>query len=293
METLNSWLSTPTSSFGSIEYVLIAIFALIWGSFLSVVAYRLPLMRQRKHILDTNETYGTDIEVPTDVNLAYPGSFCPNCQAKIPLYLNIPIVSYLLLRGKCSTCNDKISLRYPILELLTLVVILVTVYCSTDLWMAMFKFVPISVLIVLFWTDFESRLLPDNLTIPLGIIGLMVMGLYTDYYPSVSFLDACLGLVLGYFALASINFIYRLLRKSDGIGQGDFKLFAALGAWFGWFMLPVILLCASLVTLIYAAFTYKRSGLAYQREVPLGSFLAIVGIWFTALGVELEHLAFL
>ena len=279
--TLQGFFAISINEWGWIGFGLTGLFGLILGSALATLAYRLPLISRRQAILETNALFGTEISVPKHIGLFYPRSFCPDCEKPIKAYFNIPILGYLLQRGECGRCNAKISLRYPVLELLTVVVVLANAWIFDLVGIVLLNLIPLLVLVVLFWTDFENRTLPDRLTIPLAIAGLVVTGLFPDYRPSVSFLDASIGLIAGYLTFSIINGVYRLIRKTDGIGQGDMKLLAALGAWFGWMLLPVLILVSTLLSLIFAILTKSQQGLALDRQIPTGSFLACTGILLT------------
>lgn len=260
-------------------WVLVVAIGLAWGSFLNVLIYRLPLMNQRRDIEDTNSTLQTQLEVPPQINLFWPRSFCPSCRHSIPFYQNVPIVTYLILRARCTYCGGKIPVRYAVVEITTAALVLACVSQQTSWLFAFIDIMVLSTLWTLFWTDFERGLLPDNLTIPLAFVGLGVIGIYAEYAPTLNVVDSVLGLAVGFFSLMSINMIYRYLRAQDGIGRGDFKLFGALGCWFGWLMLPVMLFCAALLALAFSLVTMKSRGLAYSRAVPLGAFLALVGMF--------------
>lgn len=274
--TLNS---VPASQLGWLGWVVVATFGLIWGSFLNVVIYRLPLMNYRRDVQDTNSAFETQLEVPEQVNLISPRSFCPFCGHTIPFYQNIPIVSFLILQGKCAYCGTRIPLRYPLVEVTGALLVLACVFHQENWVFAFIDVMLLSMLWTLFWTDFERGLLPDNLTLPLAFIGLGIIGTYAEYDPSISFADSVLGLLIGYCTLMLIDAVYQKLRGRVGIGRGDFKLFGALGCWFGWMMLPVILFCASLFALAFTLVTVKSRGLAYSRPVPLGAFLVLVGMF--------------
>ena len=255
-----------------------ALFGLIWGSFLNVVIYRLPLMNYRRDVEDTNSAFNTQLEVPTPINLISPRSFCPSCQHPIPFYQNIPVASFLIQRAKCAHCDGRIPVRYPVVEVTCALFVLACIFHQGSWIFAFIDIMLLSVLWTLFWTDFEQGLLPNNLTLPLAFVGLGVIGTYTEYDPSINFVDSVLGLLFGYLSLMFVNAVYQKLRGREGIGRGDFKLFGALGCWFGWLMLPVILFCASLFALAFTLVTMKSRGLAYSRPIPLGAFLALVGM---------------
>ena len=250
------------------------IFGLLVGSFLNVVVYRLPLQLQgnwRREALDF-----LDMEQEanaTKINLAFPASHCPKCGADIKPWQNIPVISYLILKGRCHSCASPISPQYPLLELvcglLTLAVIYTFGLTTAGLLATLFTWV----LIALTGIDFNHRLLPDNLTLPLLWIGLVVNvnEVFTDL-PS-----AVIGAAAGYLSLWSIFWLFKLITGKDGMGYGDFKLLAALGAWLGWQQLPLILLLSSLVGAIIGILLIIVQGRDRQEAIPFGPYLAIAG----------------
>jgi len=254
-------------------------FGLVVGSFLNVVIYRLPLMMERRWRQDCCELLEVAQEKQEGpLNLATPNSHCPSCKAAIKPWQNIPVLSYLLLRGKCANCAEPISARYPILELVTGLMTL-ALACRFDLSPALFGAALFTwALIALTMIDIDHQLLPDDITLPLLWLGLL-FNLDATY---VSLSDAVLGAVVGYLSLWSIYHVFKLLTGKEGMGYGDFKLLAALGAWLGWQMLPEVILMSSLVGAIcgIALMFAKRRG----REVPIpfGPYLAIAG-WLALL----------
>jgi len=254
-------------------------FGLVVGSFLNVVIYRLPLMMERRWRQDCCELLEVAQEKQEGpLNLATPNSHCPSCKAAIKPWQNIPVLSYLLLRGKCANCAEPISARYPILELVTGLMTLALAF-RFDLSPALFGAALFTwALIALTMIDIDHQLLPDDITLPLLWLGLL-FNLDATY---VSLSDAVLGAVVGYLSLWSIYHVFKLLTGKEGMGYGDFKLLAALGAWLGWQMLPEVILMSSLVGAIcgIALMFAKRRG----REVPIpfGPYLAIAG-WLALL----------
>jgi len=259
----------------------VALFALglVVGSFLNVVIYRLPLMMEARWRSDCCELLEIKREKEdTPLTLAIPNSHCPHCKAAIKPWQNIPVLSYLLLRGKCANCGAPISLRYPVMEFLTGLMTLTLGYhlpVSVALLGAIFF---TWALIALTMIDIDHQLLPDDITLPLMWLGLL-FNLGTTY---VSLQDAVIGAMAGYLILWSIYWLFKLLTGKEGMGYGDFKLLAALGAWLGWQALPVIILLSSLVGAVcgIALMIIKRRG----REIPIpfGPYLAMAG-WITLL----------
>lgn len=249
------------------------------GSFLNVVIYRLPIMLKKKWRNECIEILDEECSLSLDndgaFNLLKPDSHCPNCQRDIPIWANIPVISYFLLRGKCRFCNEKISIRYPLVELLTsgLFVAVGLVFTDGALIVAGLFFV--AIIICLVFIDLDTFLLPDELTLPLLWLGLLV-NLNGMIAPNLS--SAVIGAAFGYLILWSIYWIFKLITKKEGMGYGDFKLLAALGAWFGWQSLVNILLVSSMLGIIYA-FVLRFSGrLSKGDPVSFGPFLGIAGV---------------
>ena len=266
------FLDTP---FGAI---FIALFGLILGSFLNVVVTRLPLMveqeERRLSLLNLN------IAPPNQqaINIAWPRSFCPTCRTSIRWRHNIPVISWLWLRGLCHQCKTPISVRYPVIEALSalLLVVLYMTYGPT-LAFCFNSFFCLS-LVAIAYIDWETGWLPDTLTLPLIAAGLLYSVLSTNELNHISPSDAIVGAVLGYGLFWLLNFVYRTLSGRDGLGYGDFKLVAALGAWLGWLLLPLTLLVAGLFGFLFGIALLAVG--SYRREVGIrfGPFLAITGI---------------
>ncbi|MBN0987700.1 prepilin peptidase [Amphritea pacifica] len=276
----NTWLSLS----------LTFVFALMVGSFLNVVIHRLPLMMEREWQLmateaaETAETRDPEAEeTPAErsppFNLAQPASTCPNCGHLIRWYENIPLISYfVILRGRCSGCNTRISLRYPLIELVTALI------SAFIVWQLGFN--PVAFAAVLFsWClitltaiDIDHQLLPDKITLPLLWIGLIINSFgYFTTLPS-----ALWGAVLGYLSLWSVYWLFKLATGKEGMGYGDFKLLAALGAWAGADMLPLIILASSLIGAIIGGIMIAFSRQQSQTPIPFGPYLAGAG-WIALL----------
>jgi leader peptidase (prepilin peptidase)/N-methyltransferase len=252
---------------------------LLVGSFLNVVIYRLPLMmetRWRQDCCELLEVAQEKQEAP--LNLATPNSHCPHCKAAIKPWQNIPVLSFLLLGGKCGNCAAAISPRYPILELVTGLMTMMLAWYF-DLSFALFGAVLFTwALIVLTMIDVDHQLLPDDITLPLMWLGLL-FNLNSTY---VSLTDAVIGAMAGYLILWSVYWLFKLLTGKEGMGYGDFKLLAALGAWLGWQALPMTILLSSLVGAIcgIALMVIKRRG--KDIPIPFGPYLAMAG-WIALL----------
>lgn len=250
------------------------LFGLLIGSFLNVVIHRLPHMMQRESDNYCALEAGQPERHTTSYNLMVPRSACPHCQHQITALENIPVISWLALRGKCSNCQAPISPRYPLVELLTAALSVLVVWQFGSGWQGLGGLLLLYLLIALTFIDFDTQLLPDDLTYPLLWAGLL-LNINATY---VSLQSAVIGAAAGYLALWSIYWAYKLLRKREGMGYGDFKLLAALGAWLGWAMLPAIVLMASLVGSVVgiALMVLNRRGLDYQ--IPFGPYLAAAGL---------------
>jgi leader peptidase (prepilin peptidase) / N-methyltransferase len=252
---------------------------LVVGSFLNVVIYRLPLMMERRWRQDCCELLEVEQEKQeAPLNLATPNSHCPKCKAAIKPWQNIPVLSYLILRGQCANCGASISARYPILELVTGLMTL-ALACQFDLSPALLGAALFTwALIALTMIDIDHQLLPDDITLPLLWLGLL-FNLDATY---VSVSDAVLGAVIGYLSLWSIYHVFKLLTGKEGMGYGDFKLLAALGAWLGWQMLPEVILMSSLVGAICGIVLMLAKRRGREVPIPFGPYLAIAG-WLALL----------
>ncbi|PIE23509.1 MAG: prepilin peptidase [Neptuniibacter caesariensis] len=256
------------------------IFALCVGSFLNVVIHRLPIMMEREWAAMSNPE-----QVQENYNLAQPASTCPNCQHKIRWYENIPVLSYAWLRGKCSSCGVGISLRYPFVELLTGCSVAFVIHTfganSVGLAMAVLTFA----LICLIFIDIDHQLLPDSITLPLLWLGLIA----NSFQLFTTLESAVYGAIAGYLSLWSVYWAFKLLTGKEGMGYGDFKLLAALGAWAGWSQLPLIILLSSLVGAIIGITLIMLKKNEQQTPIPFGPYLAIAG-WITLIwGDQITH----
>jgi len=265
---------------------LSVLFGLMVGSFLNVVIYRLPKMLERQWHQQCESLQG-QVSPPTETfNLSKPGSSCPACNHQIKFYENIPVLSYLLLGGKCSNCKTSISIRYPLVELLTgLLAGLVAWkfgYNSTTLFVLALVFA----LIALTFIDFDTQLLPDDITLPLVWLGLLFN--LNDGFTDLS--TAVIGAIVGYLSLWSIYWAFKLFTGKEGMGYGDFKLLAALGAWFGWQLLPAIILLSSISGAIIGIGLIVFTDHGREKPMPFGPFLAIAGIAALFFANTLLHL---
>ncbi len=258
---------------------LAGILGLLIGSFLNVVIYRLPKMMERQWAAECAELAGKEPESAEKFNLLVPRSRCSNCGHVIAWYENIPILSYFFLRGKCSVCGTKFGWRYPLVEAVTggLFFFCAWRWGLTTTGLAWSGFA--AALLALALIDWDTTLLPDDITLPLLWAGLIVAAL--QFNPSVRLPDALWGAVAGYLSLWLVYWAFKLVTGKEGMGYGDFKLFAALGAWFGWTALVPIILMASVMGAVIGIAMKFSSGLREGGYVPFGPFLA--GAGFTAM----------
>jgi leader peptidase (prepilin peptidase)/N-methyltransferase len=256
---------------------------LLVGSFLNVVIYRLPVILDRQWREQCAELHQTPLPPPTEpFNLVVPRSACPACKAPITALQNIPVLSYLALRGRCAGCGIRISPRYPLIEALTGILSAAVAWKFGYGWQTAAAIVLTWFLIALTFIDVDTQLLPDSLTLPLVWIGLLLSlwatGESTSPVP-VDMRSSIIGAIAGYLSLWSVYHLFRLLTGKEGMGYGDFKLFAALGAWLGWKMLlPIILFAAAVGAIVGIAMLAFR-GQSRSTPIAFGPFLAAAG-WF-------------
>ena len=270
----------------SLMYFAIILLSLAIGSLLNVIIYRLPIMLQVEWKLQCCELLQIkENNKSHSINLFFPRSFCPNCKALVTAWQNIPVLSYLFLKGHCKQCHEPISIRYPLIELLTLVM---SVYASWHFGFTLilpFVLLAIWLLITLIFIDLDYQLLPDSLT-----LSLLWIGLIANTQSLITTLpDAVFSSVGAYLGLWVFIRIFYLITGKIGMGNGDFKLFAAFGAWFGWVLLPLILLLSSIsgaiVGLIYLKFNNKSK----DTTIPFGPFLCISGLISLFWGQTIIH----
>ncbi|MDE2389323.1 MAG: prepilin peptidase [Betaproteobacteria bacterium] len=263
----------------------ITILGLLIGSFLNVVIYRLPEMMKRSWLQQCAELQGETIEVPPAFNLFTPRSTCTHCGHKITAWENIPIISYLLLRGHCSECHVFISPRYPIVEALTALASGFVAWHYGYSFAMLAALIFVWALIALAVIDLNTQLLPDDITLPLLWIGLLVninQG-FTDIQSAV------IGAIAGYLSLWSIYWCFKLMTGKEGMGYGDFKLLAAIGAWLGWSMLPIVILLSSLVGAFVGIGLILAAKLNKNVPIPFGPYLvggALIALFW---GEQLTH----
>ena len=267
------------------------------GSFLNVVIYRLPVMLDRAWREQCRELSGEAASAtlpagaPERFNLAVPRSACPACQAPISALQNIPLISWLVLRGRCAHCGQPISVRYPLVEALSGVLCAAVAWKFGFGWPALAALVLTWFLIALTFIDVDHQLLPDNLTLPLLWLGLLVSLWGPQPGPAaalpVDVRSSLIGAMAGYVSLWSVYHLFRLLTGKEGMGYGDFKLFAALGAWLGWQMLLPIILVAAAVGAVVGIAMLSLRGQSRATPIAFGPFLAAAGWLMLMFGQQL------
>lgn len=276
---------------------LVFIFSLLIGSFLNVVIHRLPIMLEREWRSQAEQILSEQAEKdgkvssvglkpglqgdkhPQRYNLVVPRSACPQCGTMITAAQNIPVISYLLLRGKCAKCSAKISVRYPVVELGTAILSALVAWKFGFVWYTAAALVFTWMLIALSGIDIDHQLLPDNMTLPLMWVGLLLS--LAPTIPAIGLpvdpRTAIIGAVAGYLSLWTVYHLFKLLTGKEGMGYGDFKLFAALGAWLGWQMLPLIILLSAFTGAVVGITMIAVRGRDRNIPIPFGPYLAAAG----------------
>lgn len=258
-----------------LAFILCALLiGLLVGSFLNVVVYRLPVMMQRDWREQARDVLGLPAESHEETfNLILPNSKCPHCAHEIRPWENIPVISYLFLRGKCSNCKSPISKRYPLVELTCGLLSAYIAWHFGFTWQAAGMLVLTWGLLAMSLIDADHQLLPDALVLPLLWLGLIAnhLGLFT------SLEDAMWGAVAGYLSLWSVYWLFKLITGKEGMGYGDFKLLAMLGAWGGWQVLPLTILLSSLVGAVLGVLMLRLRNAETSSPIPFGPYLAIAG----------------
>ncbi|MCG9714895.1 A24 family peptidase [Shewanella insulae] len=264
-------------------------FASVIGSFLNVVIHRLPVMMKREWQLECNQyldEYHNDVvsgirdkltqpidDFPEKYNLIVPGSSCPKCKTSIKPWHNLPILGWLMLGGKCAHCKTSISVRYPAIEAITGLAVAYLAYHFGPSWQFAFATILTFGLIALTGIDLDEMLLPDQITLPLLWIGLLI-NLNGTF---VSVTDAVIGASAGYMSLWSVFWGFKLLTGKEGMGYGDFKLLAVFGAWFGWQLLPLIILLSSIVGALVGLLLIVNKKINSGNPIPFGPYIALAG----------------
>lgn len=266
--------------------LLVGVFGLLLGSFLNVVILRFPVMMeaewksQCRDLLDCSDCGNSDEKEET-FNLAFPNSQCPNCKTELKAWDNIPVLSFLLLRGKCRYCSTSISARYPLIELASALLSAYTAHHFGLGWQCAAALVLVWSLISLSMIDFDHQLLPDDLTLPLLWLGLLLslFGIFTDLH------NAVIGAMVGYLSLWSVYWLFKLATGKEGMGYGDFKLLAVFGAWFGWEIIPLVIILSSVVGAFVGIGMILVLGRDKNIPIPFGPYLAAAG-WIAMLWGE-------
>ena len=278
-------LESPTAFWGDLPIsfwlVTTALVGLAVGSFLNVVAYRLPLMMERTWRADCATLLDQPVPQQASFNLVVPRSRCPHCNHLITAWENIPVISYLLLGGRCSHCGANISIQYPLVEAITALLSLVTVWVLGPGPYALAALVLTWALIALTVIDLQTQLLPDAITQPLLWLGLLL----ALNHVTLDLDTAVTGAVAGYLSLWSVYWVFKLLTGKEGMGYGDFKLLAALGAWLGWQMLPAVILLSAGVGALTGMALILLGRQGREQPLPFGPFLAAAG-WIALLWGE-------
>lgn len=270
---MTHYLAALQAEFPILVYVTALCFGMIVGSFLNVVIYRLPVMMQRAWQQEASEILKqTPPEPGEPFNLVVPNSRCPACGHAIRAWENIPVISYLFLRGKCSACGVHISARYPIVELTTgiLIVVVIAKFGLTPAGIAccLLTFGLVSATMI----DYDHQLIPDSITLPLLWLGLIV-----NYFNTVTgFPNAFWGAIAGYLVLWIVFHIFRLVTGKEGMGYGDFKLLALMGAWMGWQSLPLVIILSSFCGAIFGGLLIAF-GRDRAKPIPFGPWLSMAG----------------
>lgn len=270
----------------TLALVVFGLLGLCVGSFLNVVIHRTPLMMVAAWRQECSQFMAEQADMPPEhtqplanivaadpsITLSTPASRCPHCAHKIKWYENVPLISWLILRGRCSDCKAAIGLRYPIVELVTVLLSMLVIYQFGVSAVGLSALILVWTLVALTGIDFDTQLLPDRLTFPLAGLGLAVNSQGWFVSPTQSIW----GLLLGFLSLWVVVKIFYLITKKHGMGQGDFKLLAVLGAWLGPTMLPLIILLSSLLGSIVGLILMKKQG--ESRPFAFGPYIAIAGI---------------
>lgn len=256
---------------GYVSALLLFLLGLLVGSFLNVVVYRLPVMLQQEWELAAREQLGLAVDTPQlKFNLCTPASRCGSCGVKIRCWQNIPVFSWLFLRGRCAHCHVRISIRYPLVELLTALLFGVVGWQYGLTVEGIFACIFVAFVIAMIFIDADTQLLPDQLTLPLIWLGLL-FNLLSGF---IHLDSAVIGAMVGYLSLWSLYYLFKLLTGKEGMGRGDFKMLSAIGAWFGAGVLPIVAFVAALIGIVFA--TIKQIGRG--KPIAFGPCLGIAAL---------------
>ncbi|MDH5393750.1 MAG: A24 family peptidase [Gammaproteobacteria bacterium] len=257
----------------TVFYTFIVLLGLSIGSFLNVVIYRLPLMLEKDWRSQCRDLLALDQPTEAPITLSTPASSCPHCQHKIRIWQNIPVISYLLLKGRCSQCQSPISIQYPLVELLTAALSLVIALRFGVSLQTVFGLILTWSLIAMSVIDLHKLILPDDITLPVLWLGLIIslLAVFTDPVSSI------IGAVAGYLVLWSVYQLFKLLTGKEGMGYGDFKLLALFGAWFGWEQLPLVIILSSATGAVIGILMIALTKHQRDTPIPFGPYLALAG----------------
>jgi len=257
-----------------IAYIMLGVFSLVVGSFLNVLIYRLPLMLQAEWRIECRDLLQLPEESEKTLNLFYPRSFCTGCKKMISAWQNIPLFSYIFLRGRCGQCKQHIPFRYPLVEILCMGLSIFAGLIFGFNITLLFALLFIWLMIGMCFIDLQHQLLPDSLSLSLLWLGLIAntQSLFTSLPVAV------LSAVGAYLSLWLLIKLFYLCTGKVGMGHGDFKLFAALGAWFGWTQLPMIMLLSSMSGVVVGLLYLKITGKTRETPIPFGPFLCVAGL---------------
>jgi len=259
--------------------VTIALVSLCIGSFLNVVIYRLPVMMQNEwshecKLLLADDLKQSNLEAESKVfNLSKPASTCPKCKSKIKAWQNIPVLSWLFLKGRCGSCDNSISIRYPSIELLTAIASVAIAHYFGPTALGFTYLIVTWCLVALIFIDIDHMLLPDQITLPLLWLALLASVLGFTIEPA----QAIIGAAVGYLCFWSVYWVFKLVTGKEGMGYGDFKLMAVFGALLGWQALPMIILLSSLVGAVIGITLLSIQGKDKATPIPFGPYIAIAG----------------
>ena len=267
-ELIAYFIDNPTAL-----YIAVGLLSLCIGSFLNVVIYRTPKMMEQEWRQDCQMFLHPEQAIidESKLTLSKPASTCPKCRTEIRWYQNIPVISWLVLRGKCGSCQNPISIRYPLIELLTALASLVIVSVFGPTLQMLFGLLLTWILIALTFIDFDTQLLPDRYTLTLAALGLGI----NSYAIYISPTSAIWGYIIGFLCLWIVYYLFKIVTGKEGMGYGDFKLLAALGAWMGPLMLPLIVLLSSFVGAIIGLILLKIR--KENQPFAFGPYIAIAG----------------
>jgi len=265
--------------------VAVAFLGVCVGSFLNVVIYRLPLMMEAEWRAECASIEGRELPARETFNLVTPPSRCPGCKAPVRAWQNIPVVSWLWLRGKCAGCGTAISARYPMVEVLGGALAALMAWRFGYSWALALAMAYAWALLALTFIDYDTQLLPDDITLPLLWLGLIanMHGLFTDLASAV------LGAIAGYLVLWGVYWLFKLIARKEGMGYGDFKLLAAIGAWTGWQVLPFVIVLSAGLGAVIGSIALWASRKDAGSRIPFGPFLALGGIGALVWGPQAIH----